>query len=123
MSDSNQVVVFGELLMRLGTMRHERFVQVDALEVGLTGAETNAVVSLVHYGLPCEVVSAVPPHEIGQRCINFLRQHGVGTKVFGIQAEGVDVDGGEVNAESYHGVAEIAGRWRWVGTRPTLGEP
>lgn len=79
MDRKNRAVFFGELLMRLATKRHERIVQARELDVGYTGAETNAAVSLSHFGIECDIVSAVPDNEIGQACINFLRQFGLHT--------------------------------------------
>lgn len=79
MQRSNQVIVFGELLMRLCTQRHERIVQARQFDVGYTGAETNAAVSLSNYGIGCAVVSAVPDNLVGDACINFLRQFGLNT--------------------------------------------
>lgn len=72
-------VFFGELLMRLATKRHERFVQAREFEVAYTGAEANAAVSLANFGLPASVVSVVPEGEIGDACLNYLRQFGVDT--------------------------------------------
>lgn len=79
MSETKKAVFFGELLMRLGTKRFERFVQAREFEVGYTGAETNAAVSFAHFGGESQIVSAVPDTEIGQACINYLRQYGVNT--------------------------------------------
>ncbi len=79
MSESKKAVFFGELLMRLGTKRFERFTQARELEVGYTGAEANAAVSLANYGVESYVVSAVPDTEIGQACVNEVRQFGVNT--------------------------------------------
>jgi 2-dehydro-3-deoxygluconokinase len=79
MKELKKAVFFGELLMRLGTKRFERFVQAHEFEVGYTGAEANAAVSLVNYGLESYVVSAVPDTEIGQACVNHIRQFGVNT--------------------------------------------
>ena len=79
MADTPKAVFFGELLMRLGTKRYERFVQAREFEVGYTGAEANAAVSLANYGMDAYVVSVVPDTEIGQACINYLRQFGVNT--------------------------------------------
>lgn len=77
--ESKQAVFFGELLMRLGTKRFERFVQAAEFEVGYTGAEANAAVSVANFGLQSYVVSAVPDTEIGQACINKIREFGVNT--------------------------------------------
>lgn len=74
-----KAVFFGELLMRLAARRHERFVQAREFEVGYTGAEANAAVSLANYGIDCTVVSSVPDTEIGQACINHLRAFGLNT--------------------------------------------
>jgi len=74
-----KAVFFGELLMRLGTKRHERFVQANEFTVGFTGAEANAAVSLVNFGMDAYVVSSVPDNEIGQACINYIRRFGVNT--------------------------------------------
>jgi 2-dehydro-3-deoxygluconokinase len=79
MNTSKAAVFFGELLMRLATKRYERFVQSRDLDVSYTGAEANAAVSLANFGLDAYVVSAVPDTEIGQACINFVRQFGVNT--------------------------------------------
>ena len=79
MSTAKSAVFFGELLMRLATKRHQRFVQAGEFEVAYTGAEANAAVSLANFGLDAYVVSMVPDTEIGQACVNFIRQFGVNT--------------------------------------------
>jgi 2-dehydro-3-deoxygluconokinase len=79
MSEKKKVVCFGELLMRLGTKRFERITQASEFEIGYTGAEANAAVSLANYGMEAYVVSAVPDSEIGQACVNHLRRFGVNT--------------------------------------------
>jgi len=79
MDQTGKAVFFGELLMRLGTKRYERFVQAREFEVGYTGAETNAAVLLSNFGIDTCIVSSVPDTEIGQACINYIRQYGVNT--------------------------------------------
>ncbi|HUV08240.1 MAG TPA: sugar kinase [Spirochaetia bacterium] len=74
-----RAVFFGELLMRLDTKRFERFVQARQWDVYYTGGEANAAVSLANFGIGSTVVSAVPDNEIGQACINYIRQFGVDT--------------------------------------------
>ncbi|MBN1553625.1 MAG: sugar kinase [Phycisphaerae bacterium] len=73
------VVCFGELLLRLDTKRHERFVQAREYVAGYTGAEANVAVCLSGLGVPTHVVSAVPDHEIGLACLGFIRQFGPNT--------------------------------------------
>lgn len=80
MRPKGRVVFFGELLMRLETKRYERLLQAAEFRVGYTGAEANVAVSLANYGLETYVVSAVPATEIGQACINHIRQYGVRTE-------------------------------------------
>ena len=75
-----QIVAFGELLLRLTTRGHERFVQAREFDARYTGAEANVAVALAHLGIEAYVVSTVPGHEIGQSCINYLRQYGVHTE-------------------------------------------
>lgn len=75
-----RVILFGELLMRLDTPQHERFVQAKNLEVRYTGGEANAGVVLAGFGVDCELVAAVPDNEIGQACLNHLRRFGLGIK-------------------------------------------
>jgi 2-dehydro-3-deoxygluconokinase len=74
-----KVVTFGELLLSLCTKGHHRFVQAGEFVARYTGAEANVAVSLSHFGLETYAVSKVPEHEIGQACINYLRQYGVNT--------------------------------------------
>ncbi len=77
---SHRVVLFGELLMRLDTLRHERFVQSQNFEIRYTGGEANAGVVLAGFGVDCEPVAAAPENEIGQACVNNLRRYGLGTQ-------------------------------------------
>lgn len=79
MKEVKKAVFFGELLMRLGTKRFERFVQAHEFDIGYTGAEANAAVSLANYGVESYIISAVPESDMGQACLNFIRQFGVNT--------------------------------------------
>jgi 2-dehydro-3-deoxygluconokinase len=79
MDGSKAAVFFGELLMRLATKGYDRFVQAREFEVGYTGAEANAAVSVANFGVSAYIVSAVPDSPIGDACLNFIRQFGVNT--------------------------------------------
>ena len=79
MRESKNVVCFGELLMRLATRNFERLIQADEFSVAYTGAEANVAVSLAQFGVETFLVSRVPPTEIGDACINFIRRFGVHT--------------------------------------------
>ena len=53
-----QVVVFGELMMRLLTKRYEKIVQAREFDVSYSGAEVNLAAALAAYGVGCWVVSS-----------------------------------------------------------------
>ena len=73
------VVTFGEIMLRLATMRRERFTQAREFEVTYGGGECNVAVSLANFGIESIYVTAVPDNDIGQACINYVRQWGVDT--------------------------------------------
>ena len=61
MEDSKKrIVTFGELLLRLTTLHHERFIQSQVFDGRYTGAEANVAVSLAHFGMETFAVSKVP---------------------------------------------------------------
>lgn len=72
-------VGFGELLLHLNVPRFQRIVQARQFDVYYTGAEANVAVSLANYGVDCTIVSRVPDSNLGQACINYLRQFGINT--------------------------------------------
>ncbi|HPO16296.1 MAG TPA: sugar kinase [Candidatus Hydrogenedentes bacterium] len=75
----HKVVTFGELMLRLDPLGHDRFVQAETFEARYTGAEANVAVALSGWGVETFAVSKVPAHEIGQACVNYLRRYGVNT--------------------------------------------
>jgi 2-dehydro-3-deoxygluconokinase len=72
-----KVVVFGELMMRLSTKRHERIVQAREFDVSYSGAEANLACALAGWGVKSAVVSSVPDNAVGDACIAYMRQYGV----------------------------------------------
>jgi len=74
-----KVVTFGEVMLRLATMRRERFTQAREFEVTYGGGECNFAVSLAQFGVDATFVSAIPDNDIGQACVNYIRQFGVDT--------------------------------------------
>ncbi len=74
-----KVVTFGEIMLRLATQRRERFTQAREFEVTYGGGECNVAVSLAHFGVDATFVTAIPDNDIGQACINYVRQFGVDT--------------------------------------------
>lgn len=75
-----RVVLFGELLLRLTTPRHERFVQAESFEAAYTGGEANAGSLLARFGVEAFLVAAVPDNDLGQACVNAMRRYGMDTR-------------------------------------------
>ena len=74
-----KTVTFGEIMLRLAPAGFERFTQARRFDIIYGGGEANVAVSLANYGLPVEYVTRLPAQDIGEACIQFLRQYGVGT--------------------------------------------
>lgn len=72
-----KIVAFGEVMMRLSPPGFQRFCQARKFDVIYGGGEANTAVSLANYGLPVSYVTRLPANDIGDACINFLRQYGV----------------------------------------------
>lgn len=77
---SKKVVTLGEIMLRLSTPDHKRFVQADSLDVTYGGGEANVAAALCNYGLNGTFVTKVPNNPIGQSAINHLRRYGVDTQ-------------------------------------------
>ena len=73
------VVTFGEIMLRLNPLGFRRLVQADCLEVSYGGAEASVAVSLANYGVPSSFVTSLPPNEVGQAAVNYVRRFGVDT--------------------------------------------
>jgi 2-dehydro-3-deoxygluconokinase len=43
------------------------------------GGEANVAISLANYGVPVDFVTRLPSNDLGEACIQYLRQYGVGT--------------------------------------------
>jgi 2-dehydro-3-deoxygluconokinase len=72
-SDRN-VVLFGELMMRLSTPLYQRIVQARQFDVLYSGAEANVGVDLVAFGIESYMVSSVPDNAVGEACLAYMRQ-------------------------------------------------
>jgi 2-dehydro-3-deoxygluconokinase len=73
-----KTVAFGEIMMRLSPPGFLRFGQARSFDVIYGGGEANVAVSLANYGLPVDYVTRLPANDLGDACIQFLRQYGVG---------------------------------------------
>lgn len=74
-----KIVTFGEIMLRLSTPGSLRFGQARSFDVIYGGGESNVAVSLANYGLETEFVTRLPENDIGEACLQFLRQYNVGT--------------------------------------------
>lgn len=74
-----KIITMGEIMLRLATPEHQRFVQSDTFDIEYGGGEANVAVSLANYGLNAHFVTKLPDNPIGQSAINHLRRYGVGT--------------------------------------------
>jgi 2-dehydro-3-deoxygluconokinase len=77
---ANKVVTFGEIMLRLSPPGFQRFIQARSFDVIYGGGEANVAASLANYGLPVEYITRLPANDIGDACLNFLRQYGIGTR-------------------------------------------
>jgi len=75
---SKKVVTFGEIMMRLSPPGFLRFGQARSFDVIYGGGEANVAVSLANFGVPVDYVTRLPNNDLGNACIQFLRQYGVG---------------------------------------------
>lgn len=75
-----RVVTFGEVMMRLAPPGYLRFTQARSFDVIYGGGESNVAVSLANFGLETEYVTRLPENDLGEACLQFLRQYGVGTR-------------------------------------------
>ncbi len=92
------VVTFGEIMIRLNPVAFKRFVQADSFEVSYGGAEASVAVSLVNYGIPARFVTCLPPNELGQAAVNYLRRFGVDTSHIIMNGERIGIYFLEVGA-------------------------
>lgn len=73
------VVTFGEILLRLNLLYHERFIQTNYLDSHFGGGEVNVSVSLSNYGTNTKFVTKLPDNDLAQGIMNRLGRYGVDT--------------------------------------------
>ncbi len=72
-------ISLGEIMLRLKSPAHQRFLQSPMFEATYGGGEANVAVSLSNFGLDSGFVSVITNNVIGDECINELRRFGVDT--------------------------------------------
>lgn len=75
-----KIVTFGEIMLRLSPPNQLRFGQARTFDVTYGGGESNVAVSLANYGLETEFITRLPSNDMGEACLQYLRQYGVGTR-------------------------------------------
>jgi 2-dehydro-3-deoxygluconokinase len=73
-------ITFGEIMLRLTSVGHERYLQAKSFSACYAGSEANVAVSLAALGRESYFVTKLPVHEIGQAALNELRRFGVRTE-------------------------------------------
>ncbi len=74
-----KVVTFGEIMMRLSPPGFQRFTQARSFDVIYGGGEANVAVALANFKIPVDYVTRLPANDLGDACLNYVRQFGVGT--------------------------------------------
>ncbi|MGA2490704.1 MAG: sugar kinase, partial [Anaerolineales bacterium] len=77
---TSRIVTFGEIMLRLSPPGRLRFGQARSFDALYGGGEANVAASLVHFGLQADFVTRLPANDLGEVCLQFLRQYGVGTE-------------------------------------------
>jgi len=72
-------LTFGEIMLRLRSLGHERLFQSPTLEATFGGGEANVAVSLANFGEDVDFLTVLPINTIADSCIAELRKFGVGT--------------------------------------------
>jgi len=75
---SKKIVTFGEIMLRLSPPGYQRFSQARSFDVIYGGGEANVAASLANYGLQVDFITRIPENDIGEACIAYLRQYGIG---------------------------------------------
>ena len=72
-----KVITLGEIMLRLSTPGHQRFIQSDSFDVCYGGGEANVAVSLANFGHDAYFVTKVPKNPIGDSAVAALRKFNV----------------------------------------------
>jgi 2-dehydro-3-deoxygluconokinase len=74
-----KVVTFGEVMMRLSPPGFKKFIQTRSFDIIYAGAEANVAIALANFGMPVYFVTRLPKNDLGDACMNYIRQFGVDT--------------------------------------------
>ncbi len=77
---SQKVLTLGEIMLRLSPPYFKRFTQARSFDVIFGGGEANVAVSLANFGISVDYITRLPQNDLGDACIQYLRQYGVKTE-------------------------------------------
>lgn len=75
-----KIATFGEIMLRLAPPGFLRFVQARSFYAIYAGAEANVAITLANLSIPADFITRLPSNDLGDACINYLRQFGLGTE-------------------------------------------
>lgn len=74
-----RIITLGEIMLRLSTPVHDRFINAQSYTVVYGGAEANVAISLAYWGESAAHVTVFPDNDIGKSAKNTLQFGGVDT--------------------------------------------
>ncbi|WP_298878223.1 sugar kinase [uncultured Polaribacter sp.] len=75
----NQIITFGEVLMRISPRGNKKFIQSNNVEFYFGGTELNVGISIANFGGDVKHISCVSDDFIGDTAISYLRKFDVST--------------------------------------------
>lgn len=75
----DQIITFGEVLMRLSPEGNKKFIQANLLEFYFGGTEVNVGISIANFGGNVKHISCISNDFVGDTAISYLRKFGVST--------------------------------------------
>jgi 2-dehydro-3-deoxygluconokinase len=75
----NQIITFGEVLMRISPRGNKKFIQSNNVEFYFGGTELNVGISIANFGGDVKHISCISNDFIGDTAISYLRKFGVST--------------------------------------------
>lgn len=73
------IITMGEMLMRLSTKNHEKFLQAADFNICYGGSESNVAISLANFGHNVSYITKLPNTPIGHSAAATLKKYGVDT--------------------------------------------
>lgn len=68
-----RILTLGEVMMRLSTPGHERFIQAGNYNAEVGGSEANVGVSLSYWDQDVALISALPSNDLGRAALRYLK--------------------------------------------------